>query len=84
MSIALIVGIVAPAVSGLLVAGVKAPLEATSVSPVPALLTETFVKLATPLTALTIVVPPSVAELGFVPSASAMGPARLMPPPAAD
>jgi hypothetical protein len=52
-----------------LVAPVSVPDEALSVYPVPALSIDRFENVATPLTALTLVVPESVPLLGFVPIA---------------
>ncbi len=55
-----------------LVAPERPELEAVRVYPVPALLIESPEKVATPLTALTVAVPESVPEPGFVPIARVM------------
>src|SRR5438874_1118235 len=56
----------------LLVAPVRVVADAVSVYPVPGLLMLTFAKVATPLTAATVVVPARVPLAGLVPIASVM------------
>src|SRR5207245_9206793 len=56
----------------LLVAPVRVVADAVKVHPVPGLLMLTFAKVATPLTAATVVVPDRVPLAGFVPIATVM------------
>src|SRR6266498_138246 len=61
----------------LLVAPVRAPLVATSVYPIPARLIDRL-KVAVPLTALTVVLPVSVAPVGLFPKATVIGAVLLV------
>src|SRR5712691_2620627 len=56
----------------MLVAPVRPALEAVSVYPLPAVLIDRLLNVATPLTALEVVMPPRVAPLGLVPMAMVM------------
>jgi hypothetical protein len=56
----------------LLVAPVRLVADAVRVYPVPALLMVTFAKVATPLTAATVIVPERVPLAGLVPIATVM------------
>ena len=73
-----VAGAPALTVNGALVAPVSPLLPATSVMPVPGALTERSANRATPFTAVTVAVPPSVAPAGLLPSAMVMAPVNAL------
>ena len=71
-----VAGAAALTLKGVLVAPVRPLLEASNVTPVPAALSVRSTNRATPLTAVTVVLPPSVPPAGPLPSAMVTDPVK--------
>src|SRR5437867_811291 len=71
------VGVPTATLNAVLVAGVTPVAAAASVYPVPTLLMRRLASVATPLTAVTVVVPDNAPPLGFAPSATVTFPVKV-------